>query len=164
MNRLLILLVASLLSCTGPVLAQKVASFGESDRAAIAQLFDRYSLAYSKKDYAALRECLQVPFIRLPADTGVWDVQGTMDEAMTYYKNHREALDKDNYDHSEYVRTEVTALGANRALVNQVYRRYRKDGTVLLEAAAIYVVNKSSGAWKIYGILAQDVDEYRKVY
>lgn len=70
----------------------------------------------------------------------MWDVQGTMDEAMTYYKNHREALDKDNYDHSEYLQTEVKPLGTNRALVNQIYRRYRKDGTVLLEAAAIYVV------------------------
>lgn len=164
MNRLLILLVASFLCCSGAVLGQKVASFGASDKAAIEQLFDRYSLAYSKKDYAALRDCLQVPFIRLSADTEMWDVQRTMDEAMTYYKNHREALDKDNYDHSEYVRMEIIALRANRALVEQVYRRYRKDGTLLLEAAAIYVVNKSSGEWKICGILSQDLEEYGKVH
>jgi len=162
MNRYLIVLVASLLSCPGNALAQKVASFGESDKAAIAQLFDRYSHAYSMKDYAAIRECLQLPFIRLPADTATWNVQGTMDEVMTYYKSHREALDKDNYDHSQYMRTEITALGANRAIVDQIYRRYRKDGTVLLEAAAVYVVSKSSGTWKISGILDQDLEEYRK--
>jgi NTF2-like protein (DUF6841) len=131
---------------------------------AIAQLFDRYSRAYSTKDYAALRECLQVPFIRLPADTATWDVQGTMDEAMTYCKTHRGALDKDNYDHSQYIRTEIKALGANRALVEQLYRRYRKDGTVLLEASAIYVVSKSSGTWKLYSILVQDLEEYGKVH
>jgi len=164
MNRFLILLVASLMSCPGTALGQKVASFGESDKAAIEQLFDRYSRAYSTKDYTAIRECLQLPFIRLPANTAVWNVQGTMDEVMTYYKNHREALDKDNYDHSQYIRTEITALGANRALVDQIYRRYRKDGNVLLEAAAIYVVSKSSGTWKICGILDQDVEEYRKTY
>jgi len=164
MNRLLILLVASLLSCPGPALAQKIASFGESDKSAIAQLFDRYARAYSTKDYAALRECLQAPFLRLPADTGMWDVQGTIDEAMTYYESHREALDKDNYDHSEYMRTEIRALGANRALVDQIYRRYRKDGTVLLEASAIYVVSKSSGTWKLCGILAQDLEEYKKAH
>jgi hypothetical protein len=128
MSRSLILLVASLLSCAAPALGQNIASFGESNKVAIAQLFDRYSRAYSTKDYAALRECLQVPFIRLPADTATWDVQGTMDEAMTYYKSHRGALDKDNYDHSQYIRTETKALGANRALVEQLYRRYRKDG------------------------------------
>ena len=162
MNRFFILLVASLLSYPGATLGQKVASFGESDKAAIAQLFDRYSRAYSTKDYAALRECLQVPFIRFPAGTAIWDVQGTMDEAMTYYKNQREALEKDNYDHSQFVRTQITALGSNRALVDQIYRRYRKDGTVLLEASAIYVVSKSSGTWKLCGILAQDLEEYGK--
>lgn len=164
MKRLLILFVATFLSCAGAALGQQVAGFPESDKSAIAQLFDRYSRAYSTKDYAALRECFQVPFIRLPADTAMWDVQATMDEVMTYYKNHREALDKDNYDHSQYVRTEIKALGSNRALVDQTYRRYRKDGSVLLEASAIYVVSKSSGTWKLYGILAQDLEEHGKVH
>lgn len=164
MSRFPILLVASLLFCPGPATGQKIASFGKSDKAAIEQLLDRYSHAYSTKDYATLRECIQVPFIRFPADTAMWDVQATMDEAMTYYKNQREALDKDNYDHSQFVRTQITALGTNRALVDQIYRRYRKDKTVLLEAAAIYVVSKSSGTWRICGILAQDREEYGKVY
>ena len=162
MNRFLVLLLAGFLSY--PVsMGQSAASFGEPDKAAIGQLFDRYSRAYSTKDYAAVRECLRVPFMRLPADTAMWDVQGTIDEVMTYYKNHREALDKDNYDHSQYMRTEVRALGANRALVDQIYRRYRKDGTVLREAAAVYVVSKSSGTWKICGILDQDLEQYGKI-
>jgi hypothetical protein len=163
MSRLRILLVASLLSCPG-VLGQKTASFGKSDKAAIEHLLDRYVRAYSAKDYAALRECIQAPFIRLPTDTAMWDVSGTMDEAMTYYRNQRDALDKDNYDHSQFVQTRITALGTDRALVEQTYRRYRKDGTLLLEAAAIYVVSKSSGAWKLCGTLAQDLKEFGKVY
>lgn len=56
MSRFLILLVAGLLFCPGPALGQKIASFGKSDQAAIEQLLDRYSRAYSTKDYAALRE------------------------------------------------------------------------------------------------------------
>jgi len=52
---------------------------------------------------------------------------------MTYYRNQRDALDKDNYDHSQFVQTRITALGTNRALVDQTYRRYRKDETLLLE-------------------------------
>ena len=76
----------------------------------------------TRKALLAVAEPLapQVPFIRLPADTAMWDVQGTMDEVMNYYKNHREALDKDNYDHSQYALTEIKALGANRALVDQI--------------------------------------------
>ena len=163
MSRLRILLIASLLSCPALVPGQNTASFGKSNKAAIEQLLDRYVRAYSAKDYAALRECIQVPFIRLP-NTAMWDVLGTVDEAMTYYRNQRDALDKDNYDHSQFVQTRITALGTNRALVDQTYRRYRKDGTLLLEAAAIYVVSKSSGAWKLCGVLVQDLKEFGKVY
>jgi hypothetical protein len=163
MTHLRILLIASLLSCPALAPGQNTASFGNSDKAAIEQLLDRYVHAYSTKDYAALRECLQVPFITL-ASTAMWNVRGTMDEEMTFYGNQRDALDKDNYDHSQFVQTRITALGTNRALVDQTYRRYRKDGTLLLEAAAIYVVSKSSGAWKLCGVLVQDLKEFGKVY
>ena len=73
-----ILLAASVLSCPGLALGQKPATFGESDKVAIEQLLDRYVRAYSAKDYAALRECIQAPFIRLPANTAKWDVLGAI--------------------------------------------------------------------------------------
>ena len=162
MSRLhILLLLATLLFYPRTSLAQSTAGFGASDKVAIQQLLDRYVHAYSAKDYVKLREYLQVPFIRFPA---TWDVLGTMDELMTYYRNQRDALDKNNYDHSQFVQTRITALAAERALVNQSYRRYRKDGTVLLEAAAIYVVSKSSGTWKICGTLNQDLKDFGKVY
>jgi len=164
MSRLRILLIASLLSCPALAPGQNTASFGESDKAAIEQLLDRYVRAYSAKDYAALRECIQALFITLPPDTAMWHVMGTVDEAMTFYRNQRDALDKDNYDHSQFVQTRITALGPDRALVDRTYRRYRKDGTLLLEAAAIYVMSKSSGSWKLCGALPQDLKEFGKVY
>lgn len=164
MRRVRILLVATLLSCPVLALGQKAATFGKADKAAIEQLLDRYVRAYSAEDYAALRECIQVPFMRLPNSTAIWDVLETMDEAMKYYRDQRNALDKENYDHSQFVQTRITALGTDRALVDQTYRRYRKDGTLLLEAAAVYVVSKSSGAWKLCGTLAQDLNEFGKLY
>ena len=94
----------------------------------------------------------------------MWAVLGTVDEVMTQYRNQRDALDKDNYDHSQFVQTRITALGPDRALVDQTYRRYRKDGTLLLEAAAICVMSKSSGAWKLCGTLTQDLKEFGKIY
>jgi hypothetical protein len=62
------------------------------------------------------------------------------------------------------VESRITALAADRALVNGVYRRYRKDGTVLLEASAVYLVSKASGGWKICGVFGQDLENFGKVY
>ena len=145
------------------VMAQKDGqpSFGAADKTAIEQLFDRYVRAYSIKDYAKLREQLQAPFFRFPAGVVVLE---TMDDVMNFYRNQRDALDEQNYARSRFVHSRITALAGDRALVNRTYRRYRKDGTVLLEASQIYLVSKSSGAWKICGTFAQDLEEFGKVY
>jgi hypothetical protein len=124
-------------------------------------MLERYVQAYSVKDYAGLREYLQAPFVRLPSG---WEVMQTLEEVMSYYRNQRDALDKENYDHSRFIRSKMTVLSPDRVLVDRVYRRYRKDGSLLLEAAAVYVVSKSSGAWKICGTFAHDVTEFGKTH
>ena len=58
-------------------LGQGAAEFKESDRAAVEKLLDRYVRAYSAKDYAALRDCLQAPVVRFPE--GGWELMGTLD-------------------------------------------------------------------------------------
>jgi NTF2-like protein (DUF6841) len=142
-------------------IGQSSAEFKDSDKAAVERLFDSYMRAYSMKDYAGLRDCLQAPFVRFPAG---WEIMGTLDEVMPYYRNQRDALDKDNYDHSKFIRSRMTVLSGDRALVDRVYRRYRKDGSLLSEAAAVYVVCKSSGSWKVCGTFGHEVKEFGKTY
>jgi hypothetical protein len=154
------LVVFALLLCPNTLLAQQSVRFGASDKAAIGELFDRYNQAASTKDYSTLREQLQAPFLRFPA--GV-EVLPTLDDVMNFYRMLRESFDV-QYARSQLVESRITALAADRALVNGRYRRYRKDGTVLLEASAIYLVSKSSGAWKICGVFAQELDAFGKVY
>jgi hypothetical protein len=155
----IIVAVATLL-CPSLSIAQQSARFGASDKAVIEQLFDRYNQAVSTKDYPQLREQLQAPFLRFPA--GV-EVLPTLDDVMNFYRMLRDSFDL-QYARSQLVESRITGLAADQALVNGRYRRYRKDGPVLLEAAAIYLVSKSSGAWKICGVFAQDLDAFGKVY
>jgi hypothetical protein len=143
-------------------IGQPPAEFKDSDKTAVEALLDRYIHAYSTKDYAALRACLQAPFVRFPE--GGWETLRTLDDVMTYYRDQRDALDKDNYDHSTFIRSKLTVLSAERVLVDRVYRRYRKDGSLLLEAATVYVGCKSTGTWKICGGFAHDVKEFEKSY
>jgi len=141
--------------------AQQSPRFGMSDKEAIEQLFDRYNQAFSMKDYPKLREQLQAPFVRFPA--GV-EALPTLEDAMNFYRTLRDSLDQQNYARSQMIESRITALSVDRALVNAIYRRYRKDGTVLLEASAVYFVSKSSGAWKVCGVFAQDLEAFGKVY
>jgi NTF2-like protein (DUF6841) len=149
------------LLCSGTSLAQQPTRFAQSDKIAIEQLLDRYVQAYSGKDYAKLREQLQAPFVRFPAG---WEVLNTLDDVMNCYKLQRDGWDQQNYARSQFVQSRITALAADRALVDRTYRRYRKDGTVLLEAAAVYVVSKSSGAWKVCGLFPRELADFGKVY
>jgi hypothetical protein len=137
-----LLLFSVLFSAYG--ISQEKARFGVSDTEAIDQLFDRYNQAFSSKDYVKLRDYLQAPFVRFESVVTLQDIMDT-------YRDLREALDAQQYERSQLVQRRIMALSADRALVNGTYRRYRRDGSVLLEAAGVYLVSKSSGVWKICG-------------
>jgi hypothetical protein len=140
---------------------QEAHGFGEADKLAIEKMYDRYAQAFIKKDYAALRECIQTPFVFLP---GRGIMVESVDAVITFYRNQRESLEKQNYDHSDIVSTRITPLTADDALINVAYRRYKKDGSLLEEGAAFYPVSKSSGDWKLRGAVAQEPKYFGKVY
>ena len=108
MNRPCILLIAAGAS---PLLGQ-AADFAASDRLAIDQLFDRYVHAFSTKDYGALKECLQAPFVGF---RGPLNVLQTLDDVINTYRNELNALDESNYDHSQFTASRIIALSADRA-------------------------------------------------
>ena len=87
-----------------------------------------------------------------------------MDEAINFYRAAQDALATQGVERFEWGQTRITALSVDRALVIKTYRRYRKDGTLLQQATSVYVLSKSSGSWKICGILNQDLREFGKVY
>jgi hypothetical protein len=150
---------------------QGPALFGPPEKAAIERLFDGYSNAFSKEDYAQLGTFIQAPFVRFGpsntrAETGPadWVVLSTMDDAISFFRAAQDALTAQGVERFEWGQTRITALSVDRALVDRTYRRYRKDGTLVMEAASVYVVSKSSGSWRICGILNQDPREFGKVY
>jgi hypothetical protein len=90
----------------------------------------------------------------------------TLSDVMNWFRGNRDALDKQDFlaARSQFLESRLTVLTADRVLVNRTFRRNRTDGTILLEASAIYAVSKSSGTWKICGLFAQDFENFGKVY
>jgi hypothetical protein len=138
--------------------AQQKPTFTDADKAAIEQMLDRYARAFSTKDYATLRETLQAPFVNFP---GGFSVTQTLDELMKSYISLREQQPAE-YDHSSWGQSTLIVLSPERALFDRMWRRYRKDGSVSLESAGVYVVSKSSGSWKLCGVFNRDKNEFGK--
>ena len=160
--RSVFLVIAAAVCSSVSAPAQLALVFGESDKIAIEKMYDRYLLAFISKDYAALRDCVQAPFVVLAGG----DIQtlSSVDDVMTFYRKQIVALEQRNYDHAEITNTRITALTPDSALLNKSIRRFKKDGSVLEEGAAIYPACKSSGAWKLCGMMRQESQYFGKVY
>ena len=155
------LAVGLILLVTVGIRGEEVARFGQADASAINEMFDRYSLAFQKKDYSALPDYLGTPFVLFVTEPKPIE---TMEAVIQQFRNLRDPLDARGYDHSKYVNTRITVLAADRAFVNKTYRRFKKDGTVLEEKAAIYLVSKTGGSWKIYGVFSQELPYFGSVF
>jgi hypothetical protein len=121
---------------------------------------DRYTQAFVEKDYTTLRECVQALFV---FTSGEMLAVESVDAIVTAYRSLREALEKRGYDHAEILETRITLLTADRALINAAYRRYKRDGSLLEEGAAIYPVTKSACEWKLTRVLLQDPKYFGKI-
>jgi len=157
------LAVGLILLVTVGIRGEEVARFGQADASAINEMLERYSLAFQKKDYSAVPDYLGTPFITTLFPSGQKPIE-TMEALIQNFRNHRDSLDARGYDHSKYDSKRITALAADRALVNTTGRRFKKDGTVLEEKAFVYFVSKTSGSWKIYGTFSQDVPYFGSVF
>jgi len=155
------LLIAALVWSSAVLSAQEPGGFGDSDKLAIQQMYDRYSQAYVTKDYTKLREYVQAPFVVFLVELRILE---SVDAVTTFYRGARESLDQRGFDHGELVDKRIVALAADRALLNTAYRRYMRDGSLLEEQAAAYIVSKSSGTWKLCGVMIQDLRYFGNVY
>jgi hypothetical protein len=155
------LLIAALIWSSSVLSAQEPRDFGDSDKVAIAQMYDRYSQAFVTKDYAKLREYVQAPFVLFLGELRIFE---SVDAVTAFYRGLRESLDQRGFDHGEIGEKRIVAFTADRALLNTHYRRYRRDGSLLEEQAVAYLVSKSSGTWKLCGLTTQDLKYFGKVY
>ena len=152
---------ASILLSSPPLRAQDGSK--DANRQEIQKAWDEYAKAFITKDYDKLRGLLQVPFVRWN-DRETTSVE-SLDKVIENYRRTREALDHRGYKTTQAALSDarISVLSPTRVLLNIRYRRYKTDGTVLEEGAGIYLMSKTSGNWKIQGILSQDPGEMGKV-
>ncbi len=97
---LFLVIAAVICSCViAPV--QQARVFGESDKSAIRNRYDHCLLASIRKDYAALRESFQAPFVVLAG--GNMRVFTSIDSVMAFYRKQLRSCRNYQYaDHPTY--------------------------------------------------------------
>jgi hypothetical protein len=137
------------------------ALFEAADKTAITDLINGYFHAFTVKDYTALPNFFQAPFLTSFSQASTI---GTLDEVVQRYHDIRDPLDQTDYAASKVEEMRITAVSAKSALADIHWRRYKKDGSLFNEGSEIMVVSKSSGSWKISGSVGQDLSQFGKAY
>lgn len=162
MFRVLCVVVTLLFSSLGS--SQDAPALSSADKQAVENVLAEYVQAFIAKDYVKLRDCLQAPFVRLAAD-GKPAVVTTLDGVIALYHNMRDPLDQKGYANSKPKgEARISILAPDLVLVNRAYTRYKGDGSLLQEVSSFYLVSKSSGKWKITGLIRQEAAFAGKVY
>lgn len=128
--------------------------FSEADAAAAKATIDRYFAAFSVRDYPAFRQVFTVPYLM---GGRALETLPTLDAVMQRYLAVRERLDKADYASSKAAEVRLTPLGDVSALANVHWQRFKKDGSLLNEGAEILLLAKVDGAWKLTGVLPEDL-------
>lgn len=157
-----LLLISAMVCVRGIAPAADEPTIDGADKVAIEKLYDRYLQAFVTQDYALIRECIQAPFVVF--SQGEMRAFESTDAVISFFRTQRQALDQRGYLRAEILKSQVTPLSAKSALINKSYRRFKKDGTFLEDGAAIYPVSKSSGVWKLRGLIPQEPKHFGKVY
>ena len=151
--------VATLVGLSAQTIAQQKA-LSDADREAIEAMFVSYNRALIEKNYTALREHLESPFIVID-DTS--RVVSDMDTVIEGFRRRREGMDPQGYSTSTPGPALFLPLTESRVLMNRAIRHYKKDGTLLEEQANVYIVSRSSGRWRILGVMPQDPSQVGKL-
>lgn len=129
-------------------------AFVAADRAAIESVIHRYFDAFTRKDYGSFGDYYQAPFLAFGRDAVVVP---TLEEVVQRYRGIRDPLDQADYSASKAVEIRITPVTVMRALANLRWQRLRKDGSVLDEGSEFMIMSKTTGTWKIAGVMGQQL-------
>jgi hypothetical protein len=152
-----LLIVAAVLAPWLANAQSPVPAFTDSDRAAIPDMIHDYFAAFTAKDYGAFDKYFQAPFMGYGREPVVI---ATFDEVLKRYQGIRDPLDAADYSASKATEIRLIPMTPVLAMANVHWQRLKKDGTLLDEGSEFMLMSKSTGTWKIAGVLPQQFRLY----
>lgn len=136
------LLIAGLLAFSSLSAPAQEGQHQESIDGAMAAL-DEFMRTFNSKDMDAWASSLNFPHVRFASGTvRVWQNadEFTQDNAF-------DRLARIDWDHSAWLRREVSLASENKVHINTVFQRYDKDNNPLAIYNSLYIVTKVDGHW-----------------
>ena len=127
-------------------------SFTAADRAAIPAIIHSYFAAFTAKNYGVFDKHFQAPFVSYGREPVVI---ATFAEVLKRYQGIRDPLETADYSASKATEIRLIPMTPLLAMANVHWQRLKKDGTLLNEGSAFMLMAKSTGTWKISGVLPQ---------
>lgn len=110
-------------------------------------VLDKWARTFSEHDYDGYLSTYHFPHFRLAG--------GKLVVLQSKADLPREIMSPKNfppdYDHTKWVSRDIVQASPDKVYVAVVFRRYRKDGAVIGENAAMYVLDKVDGQWGMRG-------------
>ena len=111
---------------------------------AVMQVLKDYMNAFNRLDVVAWERTFQFPHYRLASGRmTVLDHPGLQTASQL-----RQALGP-GWDHSEWGRLRIIHWSPDKAHVDTLFTRYRKDGSIINSYESMYVLTKEQGRWGV---------------
>lgn len=119
------------------------------DSAAIWAVLDSFIVNFRQPLELYIKQHLQTyifPHVRIASGT-VTVIPNTDSLPVNYWKARMPA----DWDHSEWVTRKIIQAGSKKVHVAVVFRRFRKDNSVIADEASLYILEKINDKWGIRG-------------
>jgi len=119
------------------------------DSTAIWAVLDSFMVNFRQPLEVYIKRHLQTylfPHVRIASGT-VTVIPNADSMPVSYWKARMPA----DWDHSAWVTRKILQASANKVHVAVVFRRFKKDNTVIADEASLYILEKINGKWGIRG-------------
>jgi len=119
------------------------------DSTAIWAVLDSFMVNFRQPLEVYIKRHLQTylfPHVRIASGT-VTVIPNADSLPVNYWKARMPA----DWDHSAWVTRKILQASANKVHVAVVFRRFKKDNTVIADEASLYILEKVNGKWGIRG-------------
>ena len=134
-------------------LATGVALGRQSADAEIRELHDVYYQYFADGRADAIADRIYHPNLMRFGAGGVTISRGR-DEVENRFRRLLEELAAQQYDHSEIPNPSICTPNPSTAIVSGLFRRYRRDGSVLAELGQTYIYGMTDDGWRVHATIA----------
>ena len=125
---------------------------GQSAESEVRAIHDRYYEYFAAGQAGDIAERIYYPNRMAFTATGV-TVTNNQADVEEGFQNTLAHLATEQYDHSELISPSICAPNPRTVFVSGMFRRYRKDGSVLAELGQTYIYGMTDDGWKIHATI-----------